>query len=260
MKQDGRVTGVVSRADGGKAPLAHVVPGSAVVLATGGIGHLYAVTTNPPEANGNGVAIAAEAGAVIADAEFVQFHPTAIDIGRDPAPLATEALRGDGATLVNRDGRRFMPASIRDAELAPRDIVARGVFAEIAAGRGAFLDAARRWGRSSPERFPTVYAACTSRRHRPRHAAHPGRARPSTTTWAASGRMRAAAPRSPGCGPRARWPPPACTAPTGWPRTRCWRRSCSPPRIAEDVAGADRPGRRPHRLARAGCAARLAGL
>ena len=69
--------------------------------------------------------MAARAGAVIADPEFVQFHPTAIDIGRDPAPLATEALRGEGATLIDETGRRFMPACIRDAELAPRDVVAR---------------------------------------------------------------------------------------------------------------------------------------
>ena len=98
---------------------------------------------------------------MIADAEFVQFHPTAIDIGRDPAPLATEALRGDGATLINRAGERFMLAIHPDAELAPRDIVARGVFAEIAAGRGAFLDAATAIGADFRERFPTVYAICS---------------------------------------------------------------------------------------------------
>jgi L-aspartate oxidase len=104
----------------------------------------------------------ARAGARIADAEFVQFHPTAIDIGRDPAPLATEALRGEGAHLVNRDGLRFMPALHPDAELAPRDIVARGVFAEIAAGRGAFLDATQAVGEKFAEKFPTVAAACLS--------------------------------------------------------------------------------------------------
>ena len=76
-------------------------PARAVVLATGGVGGLYAVTTNPPYARGDGLALAARAGAVIADPEFVQFHPTAIDIGGDPAPLATEALRGEGAMLVN---------------------------------------------------------------------------------------------------------------------------------------------------------------
>ncbi|MFO1148927.1 MAG: L-aspartate oxidase [Alsobacter sp.] len=159
---DGRVMGVVVRGEGGHAPFARVLAASAVVLATGGIGHLYAVTTNPPQANGNGVALAAEAGAVIADAEFVQFHPTAIDVGRDPAPLATEALRGDGATLVDRDGRRFMALLHADAELAPRDIVARGVFASLASGRGAFLDCREAVGGEFPERFPTVYAACLS--------------------------------------------------------------------------------------------------
>jgi L-aspartate oxidase len=132
----------------------------AVVLATGGIGHLYAVTTNPKEAGGQGLAIAARAGAVIADPEFVQFHPTAIMAGRDPAPLATEALRGEGATLINGHGERFMAARHPLAELAPRDIVARGVFAEIAAGRGAFLDARAALGARFAKHFPAVHASC----------------------------------------------------------------------------------------------------
>jgi L-aspartate oxidase len=136
------------------------LPAGAVILATGGIGHLYAVTTNPPEARGIGLAMAARAGALLADTEFVQFHPTAIDIGQDPAPLATEALRGDGAMLVNRNGERFMQRLHPDGDLAPRDVVARGVFAEIAAGRGAFLDAREAIGESFSSRFPTVYASC----------------------------------------------------------------------------------------------------
>jgi L-aspartate oxidase len=139
-----------------------IVASRAIVLATGGIGHLYAVTTNPPEASGLGLAIAARAGAVIADPEFVQFHPTAIMVGRDPAPLATEALRGEGATLINASGERFMLARHKLAELAPRDIVARGVFAEIAAGRGAFLDATAALGQHFAEKFPTVYTSCMS--------------------------------------------------------------------------------------------------
>src|SRR6185436_15489480 len=136
------------------------LPGSAVVLATGGIGALYAVTTNPPEARGTGLAIAARAGATVADTEFVQFHPTAIAIGRDPAPLATEALRGEGATLVNNRGERFMQRIHADGELAPRDVVARAVFAEIAAGRKAFLDARMAVGPAFAEKFPSVYASC----------------------------------------------------------------------------------------------------
>ena len=130
------------------------------MLATGGIGHLYRVTTNPNEACGVGLAIAARAGALIADAEFVQFHPTAIDIGVDPAPLATESLRGEGAIIVDRDGRRFLADIDPAAELAPRDIVARGVFASIAAGKGAFLDARAAVGAEFAARFPTVYASC----------------------------------------------------------------------------------------------------
>jgi len=134
----------------------------AVVLASGGAGHLFAVTTNPSEARGHGLAISARAGATIADPEFVQFHPTAIDIGRDPAPLATEAIRGEGAWLVNTAGERFMLKIHPDAELAPRDIVARGVFAELQAGRGAFLDARAAIGASFAQRFPGVTEYCRS--------------------------------------------------------------------------------------------------
>jgi len=155
-----RVVGVRARAGNGEA-LA-TLHSRAVVLATGGIGHLYAVTTNPSEACGIGLAIAARAGAVLADTEFVQFHPTAIATGHDPAPLASEALRGEGAILVNGAGERFMLKIHPDGELAPRDVVARGVFAEIAAGRGAFLDARAAIGKDFPTRFPTVYASCVA--------------------------------------------------------------------------------------------------
>jgi L-aspartate oxidase len=154
---DGRfVTGIEVEPTSGGAR--HTIAARAVVLASGGIGGLYAVTTNPREARGAGLAAAARAGAVIADAEFVQFHPTALDVGRDPAPLATEALRGEGALLLNRAGERFMLKIDPAAELAPRDVVARGVFAEIQAGRGAFLDL--RPVERFAERFPTVHAAC----------------------------------------------------------------------------------------------------
>jgi L-aspartate oxidase len=136
-----------------------ILPAGAVVLATGGAGQLYSVTTNPREARGDGIAIAARAGAAIADAEFVQFHPTAIDIGRDPAPLATEALRGEGALLINARGERFMRAVHDDAELGPRDVVARAVHREVMSGRGAFLDC-RPLGMKLVQHFPTVVAAC----------------------------------------------------------------------------------------------------
>jgi L-aspartate oxidase len=158
--RDGAVTGLQLRKVGDATAKPVTIGSRAVVLATGGIGHLYAVTTNPAEASGLGLAIAARAGAIIADPEFVQFHPTAIMVGRDPAPLATEALRGEGATLINDRGERFMPARHPLAELAPRDIVARGVFAEIEAGRGAFLDAREALGVHFAEKFPTVHASC----------------------------------------------------------------------------------------------------
>ncbi len=132
----------------------------ATILATGGIGALYAITTNPLEAQGLGVALAARAGARIADPEFVQFHPTAMNIGLDPAPLATEALRGEGALLVDDTGHRFMRDLHPDAELAPRDIVARGVFSALQAGRGAYLDARQALGKNFEAKFPTVYASC----------------------------------------------------------------------------------------------------
>lgn len=160
LTDDSAVTGLQLRKAGDHGAMPLTIAARAVVLATGGIGHLYAVTTNPSEASGLGLAIAARAGAVMADPEFVQFHPTAIMVGRDPAPLATEALRGEGATLVNDRGERFMAALHPLAELAPRDIVARGVFAEIAAGRGAFLDARRALGLRFADKFPTVHASC----------------------------------------------------------------------------------------------------
>jgi len=157
-QQGSRVAGLRARTNGARID----IPARAVVLATGGLGHLYAVTTNPTQARGQGLAIAARAGAVIADPEFVQFHPTAIDVGRDPAPLATEAIRGEGAILVNRADERFMRNIHPEAELAPRDIVARGVFAELQGGRGAFLDARAAIGVSFAARFPGVTEYCRS--------------------------------------------------------------------------------------------------
>jgi len=152
----GRIRGVLARIDG--QPVEIVA--DAVILATGGIGGLYAVTTTPAELKGEGLGLAALAGATIADPEFVQFHPTAIDIGRDPAPLATEALRGEGAKLIDAAGRPFMASYHPAAELAPRDVVARAIHAERAAGGGAFLDARDAVGAHFPEEFPAVFAAC----------------------------------------------------------------------------------------------------
>jgi L-aspartate oxidase len=156
---DGRACGVWA-VGGAKLGQINAIRADNVIFALGGAGGLYAVTTNPPQSAGHGLAMAARAGASIADPEFVQFHPTALDVGRDPAPLATEALRGEGAILVNDRGERFMSAIHPQAELAPRDIVARGIFREIQAGRRVFLDARTAVGARFPELFPTVTKAC----------------------------------------------------------------------------------------------------
>ena len=156
---DARVAGVLANKDGETgAPLAFHA--RAVVLATGGIGRLYRYTTNPLGATGDGIAMAARAGAVLADMEFVQFHPTALAIGRDPMPLVTEAVRGEGATLVNDLGERFMLAVHPDAELAPRDVVARAIFEQQQRGRTVGLDARAALGARFPRAFPTVFRFC----------------------------------------------------------------------------------------------------
>ncbi len=156
-ERGGRVAGVLVRhADG--ALRFHAAP--RVVLATGGLGQLYRYTTNPREATGDGLLLAAAAGARLVDLEFVQFHPTALAVARDPLPLLTEALRGEGAILVDETGDRFMPGEHPDAELAPRDVVARAIWRRREAGRTILLDAREAVGESFPQRFPQVYAAC----------------------------------------------------------------------------------------------------
>jgi L-aspartate oxidase len=148
------VQGLVARRIADGRPV--VFSAASVLLATGGIGGLYACTTNPAHATGRGIALAARAGAILSDLEFVQFHPTAIDIGEDPAPLATEALRGEGAYLVNSRGLRFMPEYHELAELAPRDVVSRAIFAEIQRGQKVYLDCRR----IDVSKFPALIAAC----------------------------------------------------------------------------------------------------
>ena len=165
---NGEITGIRGRNTAGAVV---DIPCSALVLATGGIGHLYRVTTNPTDACGNGVAMAARAGAIIADAEFVQFHPTAINIHRDPAPLATESLRGEGATIIDQFGDRFLKSVHQKAELAPRDIVSRAIFAHIAEGYDAFLDC--RLISDFRHRFPTVFASCMQASINPENAPIP---------------------------------------------------------------------------------------
>lgn len=153
---DARVVGVLT-ADG-KTRTVYTAP--AVVMATGGAGRMYAKTTNPPGVTGDGIMIASRAGARLADVEFVQFHPTALNAGKDPMPLLTEALRGEGAKLVDASGRRFMDQYHPMAELAPRDIVARAIFWQYDRRSSAYLDA--RSILNLHERFPTVTAHALS--------------------------------------------------------------------------------------------------
>ncbi|KAB2912314.1 MAG: L-aspartate oxidase [Hyphomicrobiaceae bacterium] len=153
--EDGSVAGVLALTPRG--PL--LLPGSRVVLATGGIGGLYRYTTNPLGCTGQGLALAARAGAVLVDMEFVQFHPTALDVGLDPMPLVSEAVRGEGAILIDETGTRFMADHGR-AELEPRDVVARTVWLHLMEGHLVFLDARRALGSSFGERFPGITAAC----------------------------------------------------------------------------------------------------
>jgi L-aspartate oxidase len=130
-----------------------------VVLATGGIAALWRPTTNPPESIGGGLAMAIRAGAAVADLEFVQFHPTALAVRGGRSPLLTEALRGEGARLIDRRGNRFMEGEHPDAELAPRDVVARAIWRRLRSGDEVLLDATHLGARLA-ERFPTVVGLC----------------------------------------------------------------------------------------------------
>jgi L-aspartate oxidase len=159
LSSQAAVEGVVALPRGQES---YPLQAAAVVLATGGVGQLYAVTTNPRVATADGWALAHRAGAQLRDLEFLQFHPTALKLpGVNPAPLISEAVRGAGALLVDADGRRFALDADPRAELAPRDVVARAVAAADAEG-GAWLDA--RGIPDFPARFPGITAMLA--RHR----------------------------------------------------------------------------------------------
>jgi L-aspartate oxidase len=136
----------------------------AVILATGGYGQLFAVTTSPAVCTGDGMAMAYRAGAVLADMEFVQFHPTALDFDSMPRFLITEALRGDGAYLRSCDGERFMIDAHPLAELAPRDVVSREMVRTMkqCGGRPVYLDATHIPADRLQRKFPTIWAHCKS--------------------------------------------------------------------------------------------------
>jgi L-aspartate oxidase len=172
VTEDGQVTGALLWADGGP----RLVRAAAVVLASGGAGQLFADTTNPPLSTGDGIAAALRAGAVLADMEFVQFHPTALhvegDTGRSgdhpggppepPRPLISEAMRGEGAVLRDGDGSPVMAGVHPLGDLAPRDVVTRAVAARMAAtgARHLWLDATGIPADHLERRFPTILARC----------------------------------------------------------------------------------------------------
>ena len=153
---DGQVRGLWARkADG----TLHLYRSRATILATGGPGRVYLRTTAPPGLDGDGIAMAARAGARLRDVEFVQFHPTALNVHADPLPLVTEALRGAGARLVSRAGDRLLGPEGED-ELASRDRVARALWLRVREGDPVFLDARHLFGPGLDQRFPGVHHLC----------------------------------------------------------------------------------------------------
>lgn len=138
-----------------------------IVLATGGIGALYSDSTNPKNNFGIGLALAAEVGALFSDLEFVQFHPTGLNDSRLPKALISEAVRGEGALLVNEHNERFLE-QIDGQELAPRDIVARAVAAQYAKGHKVYLDARKAIGKHFPQKFPSIFQICVQSNIDPR--------------------------------------------------------------------------------------------
>jgi L-aspartate oxidase len=160
--EDGRAVGVrfIDETDGSL----HEVRALAVLLATGGLGQIYRETTNPEVATGDGMAIAYEAGAVLSDMEFMQFHPTALAIQGAPRFLLSEALRGEGGILRNILLERFMKRYAEAQELAPRDVVARAIVSEMhrTNAQHVYLDMTAKSAEFLQKRFPRIYSTCLS--------------------------------------------------------------------------------------------------
>ncbi|WBB64188.1 L-aspartate oxidase [Streptomyces sp. WMMC500] len=172
---EGRAAGVTLHVMGeGARDGVGAVHAPAVVLATGGMGQVFSATTNPAVSTGDGVALALRAGAEASDLEFVQFHPTVMFLGPDAQgqqPLVSEAVRGEGAHLVDADGVRFMVGQHELAELAPRDIVAKGIMRRMRE-HGAdhmYLDGRHFGAEMWKQRFPTIFAACRAHGFDPVH-------------------------------------------------------------------------------------------
>ncbi|MBA4492742.1 L-aspartate oxidase [Paenactinomyces guangxiensis] len=154
---EGACRGVVT-VDEDRGPVYYMAR-KGVVLATGGCGQVYRYTTNDLVSTGDGFAMARRAGAALMDMEFIQFHPTALAVEQNPMFLVSEAVRGEGAFLVNDQGEAFMERYHEWKDLAPRDVVSRAIFSEMQAGRKVFLDAGQIGSRFA-ERFPKIYREC----------------------------------------------------------------------------------------------------
>jgi L-aspartate oxidase len=203
----------------------------AVLLATGGLGRVFKETTNPDVATGDGVAMAWRAGAKIGNIEFVQFHPTALHVEGAPRFLLSEALRGEGAVLRNKDGEAFMKRYHELLDLAPRDVVSRSIVAEMrrTGSPHVWLDLTSRDAAFIRNRFPRIYETCLAygvdiaKERAPVHpAAH--------YAMGECGRIWRAGARSKVCTRPEKWPAREYTARTGWRATHCskpWYSVCA---------------------------------
>lgn len=168
LADDGAVAGVTLHVMGeGQLDGVGAIRSRAVILASGGLGQLYAATTNPSVSTGDGMALALRAGAKVRDLEFVQFHPTVLWLGKGAKgqqPLVSEAVRGEGAFLVDHEGKRFLQGQHELADLAPRDVVAKAIMRQmLASGKDhMFLDARGFGDEKWRVRFPTILASCRS--------------------------------------------------------------------------------------------------
>ena len=230
---DGSVCGLTLHVMGeGQRDGVGAVRARAVVLATGGIGQVYASTTNPSVSTGDGVAAALRAGAVVRDLEFVQFHPTVAWLGprsRGQQPLVSEAVRGEGAFLVDDDGTRFMQGVHELADLAPRDVVAKAILRRMreTGAEHVWLDARHFGAEKWRVRFPTIYATLLSLGIDPVHELIPVVPACHYASGGVRTDLRRGVVAARTCSPAASRRAPACTAPTGWRPTRCWRGSSS---------------------------------
>jgi L-aspartate oxidase len=221
---DGEVTGVMVCDPASRRSIP--IYGRAVLLATGGLGQVYRVTTNPEVATGDGVAAAWRAGAELGDLEFVQFHPTALHLEGAPAFLLSEALRGEGAYLINAEGERFMPRYHPLADLAPRDVVSRAIVSEMArtGSEHVWLDMRPLGEELLRRRFPRIYQTCLRYGVDPAREpvpVHPAAHYAMGGVWTGSGR---GARRCPVCSRRERWRAREYTGRIVWLRIRCWKR------------------------------------